>query len=61
VNESRAYIIMSIKGQTRGVSGVDRMCGETCVFGRVVPFGDDIRIGTYLCKYLDAEPSVNII
>jgi len=39
VNESRAYIIMSIKGQTRGVSGVDRMCGETCVFGRVVLYG----------------------
>jgi len=22
---------------------------------------DDIRIGTYLCKYSDAEPSVNMM
>jgi len=56
VNESRAELYMYIE-ESSYVSGVDRTCRETCV---LVEFSvrkrerDDIRIGTYLCKYSDA-------
>jgi len=55
VNESSAELHMY--KESSYVRGEDRTCGETCV---LVEFSvwkrerDDIRIGSYLCKYSDA-------
>jgi len=56
VNESCAELHL-YKGKSSYVRRGDRTCRETCV---LVEFSvwkrerDDIRIGTYLCKYSDA-------
>jgi len=60
VNESGAWLYVCIEELVELIGRVERPVSwvEFSVWKRE---RGDLRIGTYLCKYSDAEPSVNIM